>query len=116
MSGFHVAAVRDWDEDRMMKNLEVCLYPGTERGFITHDYRTVQGLVRHRIQNHILYHSHVWAVFRMFDFNTERFVGLEYNSFDPGLCDLAARYMRVRNRIQKNPNRISAYPLYVRMS
>lgn len=115
MSKFHVAALRDWDEDRMMAAFDCVTELGTEKQFITRDYKTVPGLVRHRIQTHFLYHSHVWTVFREFDMGTSQFVGLEFNEHDEGLTALASRYMRVRNRLNKNNSRISGIPLGVRV-
>lgn len=112
MRKFFVAAVRDWPEDRMRATFDHVLELGTQKAFTTRDYKTVKGLIRYRIQNHILYHSHVWAIFRVIpgNYDREEFVGLEYNYYDDALCDIAARYMKVRNSLLRNGNR-TGYPL-----
>ena len=108
-----VAAVRNWDEDRMMNAFEYVTESGTEKQFITSRYRTLKGLIRYAIQNHPLYYSHVWAVFEIIG-GTERFVGLEYNHNDEQLCEISSRYMRVRNRLQRNRFRKSPVALSLR--
>lgn len=113
MAQFYVAAVRDWDESRMTKDFKYATEIGSEKSFATNDYKTIRGLVKYCIQEHPLYYGHVWAVFRS-DGSTEKFVGLEYNQYDSQLCDLAARYMRCRNRVRHNALRISGHPLSVR--
>lgn len=107
---YYVAAVRNWDEKRMQEAFEHCTELGTQKSFITSDYKTVKGLVRYRIQNHFLYHSHVWAVFQCIEGQPDRFLGLEYNPFDDGLKKLAAQYIRVRRRVNRY-ERVSGYPL-----
>lgn len=113
MAKYYVAAVRDWDEDRMMANFEHVTEIGSGYSFITADYKTVRGLVKYRIQEHPVYYSHVWAVFDITGGN-ERFIGLEYNLDDSQLRDVATRYMMVRNRLRHSDSRTSGYPLSVR--
>lgn len=114
MAKYYVAAVRDWDENRMMKAFEHATEIGSEKSFITMDYKTVRNMIRYYLHEHPLYYGHVWAIFQENN-STMRFVGLEYNSDDPQLCEIAARYMTVRNRLRRNGSRISGYPLSVRV-
>jgi hypothetical protein len=113
MPKYYVAAVRDWDEERMEAAFEHATEIGSGASFITTNYRTVKGLCRYRIQRMENYYSYVWAVFKMVDGQEDRFVGLEYNQYDEQLCAIASRYMRVRKRLQRNINNYGGYPLSV---
>lgn len=111
MATYYVAAVRDWDEDRMMKAFDHATEVGSEKSFITSDYKTVRNLIKYYLHNHPLYYGYVWAVFQLIG-NKEKFVGLEYNSEDSQLVEIATRYMRVRKRLRHN-RLPSGYPLSI---
>lgn len=108
---YYVAAVRDWDETRMREHLEHATELGSEKSFITSDYKTLRGLIKYRIMEHFAYYSHVWAIFELHD-GREKFVGLQYNLYDPALGELAIRYTRAR---KANGCKRSGVSLYERV-
>lgn len=96
---YYVAAVRDWPESRMIKvGPEFCTEIGSEKSFMTSDYKTLRGLIKYRIMEREDYYNHVWAIFveSRGGVQHDKFVGLQYNSHDKELCDLANRYMKAR--------------------
>jgi hypothetical protein len=106
---YYVAAVRDWDEQRMRDNLEFATELGSFESFITSDYKTLRGLIKYRILEHPSYYSHVWAVFEDRGDKPDKFVGLQYNLYDIELCKLATRYIKARKANGCKQSGVSLY-------
>ncbi len=112
---YYVTAVRVWDEKSMTNRFPNATEVGSEKSFVTRNYKTLRGLIRYGIQDRDDYYGHVWAIWRVMSYGPDVFVGLEYNHADEGLRDLAARYLRAKARNEKDRKRTTGYPLSARM-